>query len=387
MEPNPNILHTNEKTNNNNNTNETYYSIDSLPLTIRFSASIPDLLLDITTPTTTAAGLKQQIRSRLPDDLSKRRLRLIYAGRGLGDTDTLTGSLKLQHRFWGSGRNVKGYGDADIITNKDEDVDNDKGKGKGKEVVRDNRQRVYVHCSIGDIVLSDDELRSEAGVISTVLIQQKRRQDAMRKGIGVGIGIGGGGGGRRFRASSSSEYDLESGGQTVHEGNEEEEKEVQQQQQHQQHQSTTTPAPRGFARLLSTGFTPAEVSALRSQFLAIQSVSRTPDTMPTGSELREMEDRWLDEGTSAASAGLGVGGGGGAADGPTLGGDDDGGFGTGSRGAIEDMLWGAVMGFFWPVGCIMWLRREEGVWSWRKGLAVFIGVVVNAALGLMQSSG
>ena len=48
------------------------------------------------------------------------------------------------------------------------------------------------------------------------------------------------------------------------------------------------------------------------------------------------------------------------------------------------MLWGAVMGFFWPIGCAMWLRREEGVWSWRKGLAVFVGVVVNVAFGAVR---
>jgi iron-sulfur cluster assembly protein len=112
--------------------------------------------------------------------------------------------------------------------------------------------------------------------------------------------------------------------------------------------------------------------------MAIQSVSRTPDTMPTGAELRELEDRWMDEGSSAMAAGTGGGG-----EGISFA-DDDGGFGAGSRGAMDDMLWGAVMGFFWPVGCAMWLRREEGVWSWRKGLAVFVGVVINVAFGAMR---
>jgi len=69
------------------------------------------------------------------------------------------------------------------------------------------------------------------------------------------------------------------------------------------------------------------------------------------------------------------------------GGDDDGGIGAGSRGAMDDMLWGAVMGFFWPVGCAMWLRREEGVWSWRKGVTVFVGVVVNVVFGAMRIMG
>ena len=317
--------------------------VDYLPLTIRFSASIPDLLLDIPSPyTTTAAGLKQLIRSRLPRDLSTHRLRLIYAGRGLGDTVPLAVSLKLHLR---SGLN------------------NVLDKGKGKEPVRNNNnshERVYVHCSIGDIVLLEDELIREAEAVSTELLLQQQRHDGKESGRGFG-----------------------------HESTAAREEEHHHHQQQQQQQSTTTPAPRGFDRLLSTGFAPAEISALRSQFLAILSVSRTPDTMPTGYELRELEDSWMDEGISAASAGLGlgVGGGGAAAEGLALGADDDGGFGTGSRGAVEDMLWGAVMGFFWPVGCVMWLRREEGVWSWRKGLAVFIGVVVNGAVGVMRLTG
>jgi iron-sulfur cluster assembly protein len=97
--------------------------------------------------------------------------------------------------------------------------------------------------------------------------------------------------------------------------------------------------------------------------------------MPTGEELRDLEDRWMDEGSTVAQAQ-----GGGDA------GDDDGGLvlGSGSRTAIDDMLWGAVMGFFWPVGCAMWLRREEGVWSWRKGYHVFVGVVVSAFFGAVR---
>ena len=79
----------------------------------------------------------------------------------------------------------------------------------------------------------------------------------------------------------------------------------------------------------------------------------------------------MDEGSTGVQAQAGEGGGTG---------DDEG----GSRSAMDDMLWGAVIGFFWPVGCAMWLRREEGVWSWRKGFAVFVGVVVNAAFGMIR---
>ncbi|KAE8374755.1 DUF2407 C-terminal domain-containing protein [Aspergillus bertholletiae] len=304
---------------------------DPLLLTIRFSASIADLPLDVLYPeTTTSAGLKQLIRTRLPPDLSSHRLRLIYAGRGLEDTVPLSISLKLPPS---PARSPRLPGD-------DEDGgDLAKGKGKGKAPVRE-QPRLYIHCSIGDIVLSATDLATEASLASTLQKESQLEADGDEPSL------------------------------------------LNQQQQRQQQEvlasSTTTPAPRGFDRLLSAGFTAAEVSALRSQFMAIQSVSRTPDTMPSGAELRELEDRWMDEGSSAMVAGVG-----GAGEGAGFT-DDDGGFGAGSRGAMDDMLWGAVMGFFWPVGCAMWLRREEGVWSWRKGLAVFVGVVVNLAFGAMR---
>lgn len=297
---------------------------DPLLLTVRFSASIPDVFLDIATPeTTTAAGLKQLIRKYLPSNLSTHRLRLIYAGRGLEDAIPLTISLRLPPS-------------ARTSRPKNDEGSNNK---KGKEPVR-AKPRLYIHCSIGDIVLSETDLAEETDAASTLL---RKRDDSL-----------------------DQKYAMK-----------------QKQKQEQQQASTTIPAPRGFDRLLTAGFTAAEVTALRSQFMAVQSVSRTPDTMPSGAELHELEDRWLDEGTTAGSAATG-GGDGAGGDGGASFADDDGGFGAGSRGAIDDMLWGAVMGFFWPVGCAMWLRREEGVWSWRKGLAVFVGVVINAAFGAMR---
>ncbi|KAL1983452.1 hypothetical protein VTN96DRAFT_10358 [Rasamsonia emersonii] len=297
-----------------------------LHLTIRFSASIPDVQLEIPSPsTTTAAGLKQLIRARLPPDLADHRLRLIYAGRGLEDAVPLATSLKLPPSPRASSYPNDNNGD---------------DKGKGKAPVRDPPlPRLYVHCSIGDIVLSKSDLAAEAALAST--LQEKHQSTAAAQ--------------------------------------------QQQQQEHdrQREESMTTPAPRGFDRLLSAGFTPQEVSALRSQFLALQSISHTPDTMPSGDELRELEDRWMDEG-SGAMGGPAGGIGGGAGGGGPFSGDDDGGLGSGSHGALDDMLWGAVMGFFWPIGCAMWLRREEGVWSWRKGLAVFVGVVVNVVFGAVR---
>lgn len=318
----------------------------ALLLTVRFSASIPDQLLDVATPeTTTSAGLKQLIRARLPSGLSAHRLRLIYAGRGLEDGTPLTISLRLSPSSWPATTRTS------TPTKNKNTSSTSSSSEKGKAPVRElDLPRLYIHCSIGDIVLSETDLADEAATASTLLTKQNDGE---------------------FTSDQKQK----------------------QQQRQQDEASSTTPAPRGFDRLLTAGFTAAEVTALRSQFLAVQSVSRTRDTMPSGAELRDLEDRWLDDGTAAGSGvagGGGAGGGGGLGGGAGGGAGDDGGgddgawFGTGSRGAIDDMLWGAVMGFFWPIGCAMWLRREEGVWSWRKGLAVFVGVVVNAAFGAMR---
>ncbi|KAL3437390.1 DUF2407 C-terminal domain-containing protein [Aspergillus tetrazonus] len=312
-------------------------------ITVRFSASIPDLRLDIDHPqTTTAAGLKQAIRARLPPSLSSHRLRLIYAGRGLEDTTPLAVSLKLPpppNRFSKSLSAPDNDAASEDTSNQGISTKRDKGKAPVREP-----PRLYVHCSIGDIVLSAADLEAEAAAVSTPQMQ-----------------------GHNSHRSNDDKTKDSLSHQQSHDG---------------QASSSTIPAPRGFDRLLSAGFTGAEVTALRSQFMATLSVSRTRDTMPTGAELRELEDRWLDEGSSTMATGGTVAGGEGVSFT-----DDDGGFGSNSRGAIDDMLWGAVMGFFWPVGCAMWLRREEGVWSWRKGLAVFVGVVVNIAFGAMRIMG
>ena len=130
--------------------------------------------------------------------------------------------------------------------------------------------------------------------------------------------------------------------------------------------------PQGFDRLLSAGFTPTEVASLRSHFTAIQSHAHTPDTMPTGADLRRLEERWLDSNNS--------GGSGEAAD------EGDGTL-AGGTGGLEDILWGNIMGFFWTLGAILWLVREEGVWSRRRQLGVLTGVLVNFAFCIIRAGG
>ena len=132
--------------------------------------------------------------------------------------------------------------------------------------------------------------------------------------------------------------------------------------------TTVQSAPQGFDRLLSAGLSPTEVASLRSQFLAVQAHTHTPDTMPTPAEMRLLEERWLDAGTPLNARGS-----------EAVGADDD--FGSGG---LEDMLWGNVMGFFWAVGAIVWLVREEGVWSKRRQVGVVTGVLVNIAFCILR---
>ncbi|KAJ5224063.1 hypothetical protein N7468_008605 [Penicillium chermesinum] len=258
-------------------------TVDALLITVRFSASIPDLHLDVSDPdTTTGAGLKQLIRGQLPSSLKTHRLRLIYAGRGLDDTSALAASLKLPPSPSRTPRPAT-EDTSDSEPNASDALLSGISKDKGKQPVRDTRPRLYIHCSIGDIALSDSDLAAEAAAASTVLLQERKAETSSDP----------------LGASS-----IFSRPQNTHHA-----------------PATTTPAPRGFDRLLAAGFSASEVTALRSQFLAVQSVSRTPDTMPTGEELRDLEDRWMDEGSTAAQAQAGGEG--------VVGADDDGGAGVG----------------------------------------------------------
>lgn len=193
--------------------------------------------------------------------------------------------------------------------------------GKGKEKARE-QDPVYVHCSIGEGTLSADALAAERAAADA----------ATRAGLATG-------------------EEAEHGDEAL-----------------RQKDRIPDPPPQGFDRLLSAGLTPAEIASLRSQFLALQAHTHTPDTMPSPTSMRALEERWLD---------AGAGGGGGADAGS---GEEEGDGG----GALEDMLWGNVLGFFWAVGGAVWLMREEGVWSRRRQVAVVMGVLANMAVGVWR---
>lgn len=275
-----------------------------LDLVIRFSTSNPDVVIQIANATQCSAlSLKQRIRAELSSPACDGRLRLIHAGKVIPDNEALSRSLG----------NPQPPSRQDAAKSE---------KAKGKLPVRDDKlvARVYIHCSIGD-TLSTAELEDE-----------KRRavdaDDALQAESGVPSGHG------------------TTGASAVEPG------------------ASTTPAPQGFDRLLSAGFTAAEIATLRTQFRAIQAHTHTPDTMPTGRALLALEEQWLEQSNSGSGPGLGM---------DDLG--DDG---------LDDLLWGSIMGFFWPVGMVCWLLREEGLWSRRRQMTVMAGFFINLMFGFMR---
>ncbi|KAK3116890.1 hypothetical protein LTR53_002260 [Teratosphaeriaceae sp. CCFEE 6253] len=280
-----------------------------LEIVVRFSTANPDLILPISSPaTTTGLALKQQLRAQLTAPASESRLRLIHAGKVLSDTDALSRSLNVTRP---------------PPPTRGDERKSEKAKGKLPDrAVKQVAARVYIHCSVGD-ALSTTELAAET--------TKAQDADAALLSSTAGIAITAG----------------DSGADVA---------------------TTTTPAPRGFDRLASAGFSAPEVATLRAQFLAIQAHTHTPDTMPTGAELLALEERWLDSGSNGATAGA----------------EDAGGFGGDDAGGLDDMLWGNLIGFFWPVGAMGWVMREEGVWSRRKQIAVLSGFLVNLTFGFLR---
>ncbi|EME49091.1 hypothetical protein DOTSEDRAFT_84554 [Dothistroma septosporum NZE10] len=278
-------------------------------IVVRFATSNSDIVLNIPKPgAISSLSLKQQIRAELDPPASTSRLRLIHAGKVLQDGAALSKSVKVTPR----------------PPSRDE---NKSAKAKGKQPLRDIKptaSRVYIHCSIGDD-LSASELATEAkhAEAADAALDSRTAQP---------------------ESTTTTEGALDTA-------------------------STTTPAPRGFDRLLSAGFSTAEVAALRTQFLAIQAHTHTPDTVPTGSDLLALEERWLDNTSNPSAAG---------------GDGDAGGFGSEDAGGLEDMLYGNLIGFFWPIGAMCWLMREEGVWTRRRQIAVLSGFLVNVTFGFLR---
>lgn len=285
-------------------------------LVIRFTTALPDLPLTISSPLTTPTlTLKALIRPHLPPDLTSNRLRLIYGGKVLEDTTTLYQSLLLKNRH------PPPLPPKSSIAKGKQPVRDD----AGKKFDKDTRDKIYIHCSIGD-VLTPEDLEQETARAAEVeeKLEEKYHDNSTRS--------------RRESTNSNSSL----------------------------LPRTEPTGPRGFDRLLSTGFTQSDVTSLRTTFLHHLSLTHTPDTMPHGRALLALEERWLDS------------------SGPDAAGGD--GFDEEESSSLDDMLWGNLVGFFWPLGALVWGVREEGVWTRRRMLSVATGVLVNLVFGFARLS-
>lgn len=298
------------------------YTEPPLNLIIRFPSALPDLPLTVPYPSTsTALTINQLIRPHLPAPLSTSRLRLIHSGAVLPPTTPLAVLLHLPPPLLNS---------SPPLTKRDS-----KGKGKAKAIsyAPPSQPSLYIHCSISS-PLTPAELASEAAAATASPSAQ----------------------------TASSFPTLQSQNATP--------------------SPLSTSPPIGFDRLLASGLSAPEIASLRTQFRAILAHTHTPDDMPSPTSLRQLEDRWLDHTGPDASPTTGFGHNEGSVVGGEPGmGDIDGDEGGG---ALDDMLWGNLMGFFWPVGAVFWLCREEGVWTRRRMVGVVTGLMVNLAFGVLR---
>ncbi|KAF6831595.1 hypothetical protein CPLU01_06634 [Colletotrichum plurivorum] len=301
-----------------------------LLLRIRFTTSLPDLDLDIPSPSqTTVAALKHLIRGRLAQPDSQRRLRFIHQGKILPDASALSSVLRPLPPLPSA---------SSTPSSPAPDTAAADPKGKGKAKAHDVAPpRVYVNCSIGDS-LTDEELAAEA-------------EAALRAPSDRPNPAGAGHDAHHAAAAAA-------------------------------HPQTSRPTPRGFDRLLGAGFTAAEVNQLRLQFREIRAAGYTPDTMPSPDTMRSLEDAWID--TNAGGALPGAAGGAGSGDGERGAAAADDAFGA-MGGILDVLIEGMFVGFFWPLGCLGWLSREESMLSGRWQDFIGFGVVLSIIIGVIRA--
>ncbi|KAI1427464.1 DUF2407 C-terminal domain-containing protein [Xylaria sp. FL1777] len=317
-----------------------------LLLTIRFSAALPDLELDIPRPhATTVVSLKHLIRSRLDKADARRRLRFIHGGKILPDTAVLSSVLRALPPPPPPPPSASSRTENGDLRAKGTDVSNSKSKGKSIPGRPEAAPRIYVSCSIG-AEQTASELESEAQAAALPPPSSSSSSSTTTPG------------------SRSPGPGLPAATTT-----------------------TTTTAPRGFERLLSAGFTASEVNQLRLQFRSIHSSRYTPDTLPSPDSFRRMEDAWIDDNgaavpAAAANAGVDDAGGGGMLG---LGGGGAHGDEFGLVGLVDVLIRGVITGFIWPMGSAGWLIREERMSSDRWRFMVGVGVMFGVLIGFIRA--
>ena len=342
------------------------------------------------------------------EDAPRRRLRILYLGKNLAD-DTILGHVlrpvappprvgrsssistatstpvgnQSTNQSTNASTNFPDGLTAESAATPDGGLDGSRSRSSSTSAANANANaaRVTVSCSISDI-LPDRELaaEAEAAAVSEAVAERAGQQSSLLGGLDSFAGssrsglrrdifnrrggstVGGLGSAGPSGAGPSSANSSGAGPSTP------------------SARTTTTPAPRGFQRLLQGGFSPAEVNQLRLQFNSIQASRFTPDTMPSPDTLRNMEDSWLDNNHEPA----GVFGGGSG-----LGGDDGGANVADEEGrmpALLDLMVKAMLvGFMLPLASGCWLLREEGLWTARWRMFVSLGMMVSILIGMVKA--
>lgn len=134
-------------------------------------------------------------------------------------------------------------------------------------------------------------------------------------------------------------------------------------------EQSTTPAPVGFDRLASAGFSQEDINALREQFRQLYGDlpggGNDDDGNGDHRDIRQLEERWIDTGVND--------------------GDEFNGVNAGSShlGGNEDLLIGILIGCL--LGVIsLFLLKEEQLFSKRQRMAIVAGFIVNFSFALVR---
>ena len=277
-----------------------------LHLTIRFSTSLPDIDLDIPSPKSTTVLSLKHLLRNRID--SRSRLRLIYQGRLLPDTAALSSVFK----------------QPPLPPPPSDNDQRQDPKGKGK-AVSGPPLRIYVNCSIAD-ELSPEELAAE-----TAAAEKPPSSD-----------------GDRLGGAGTNDHHVIGGAPPP----------------------STRPRPRGFDRLLTSGFTSSEISTLRTQFASISAERYPPDAPPSPDTMRGLEDAWIDSNAGQQLPGPGA---------------DDADDPSGLAHSLDVLIKAMMIGFFFPLGSLTWALRQDGIWGDRWQIFVAAGVVLSVTTGIVMS--
>lgn len=134
--------------------------------------------------------------------------------------------------------------------------------------------------------------------------------------------------------------------------------------------TSTRPRLRGFERLLQSGFTASEIATLRTQFASIHNERFAPDALPSPDTMRGLEDAWIDNNAGDVPSNA-----------ATRAFEDE---GSSMATVLDVLIRGMMIGFFFPLGSMTWLLRQDGIWSEKWQIFVGSGVVLSLTVGIVM---